>query len=176
MKNNFIKTVQKMVAVTAIGPSALRNQGKGILQKAQKYCSLIDLNIYSSFINEKDFISQLDKETQNMLKSFGLKKRPWGTARKALNLFLRDALYNKYLSQEYKLDNIIRFLEIPLDSVVTSALKKRSKRGELPQWPGLKSLNGNISEKYQQFALNEASKEELERIHLDMFLWLENRK
>ena len=68
MKNNFIKTVQKMVAVTAIGPSALRNQGKGILQKAQKYCSLIDLNIYSSFINEKDFISQLDKETQNMLK------------------------------------------------------------------------------------------------------------
>ena len=163
-----------MTATAAIGNSALRNQGKGILRKAQQHCSEIDLSIYSSF-NEQEFLLQLDKETEIMLDSFGLKKRPWGAARKALNLFFRDALYNKYLSKEYNLENIEKFLEIPLDSVVSYGLKKRGKRGQLPKWPGLKSLTKNISNVYQQFAKDESVKENLFRIHLDMYLWLENR-
>ena len=45
------------------------------------------------------------------------------------------------------------YLEIPLDSAVTKGLKKIAKRGELPQWKGLKSLTKAVSAKYQQFAL-----------------------
>lgn len=139
MKDNFIKTVQKKVATSAIGPSALRNQGTGILKKAQMYCSEMNLSKYSSYSARK-FELQLDKETEGMLDLFGLKRRPWGTARKALNLFLRDALYNKYLSKEYKLDSVESFLEIPLDSAVTTGLKKRDKNKNLPRWYGLISL------------------------------------
>ena len=133
MKDNFIKTVQLKTATSAIGPSALRNQGPGILNKAQKYCSEMDLSIYSS-LKENEFISRLDKETERMLDLFGLLHRPWGTARKALNLFFRDALYNKYLSKEYNLETIESFLEIPLDSAVAKGLKKRDIDRVLPRW------------------------------------------
>lgn len=173
MKDNFIKTVQLMTAMS-IGPSALRNQGVGILQKAQKFCSEIDLRTFSS-LTEKEFILKLDNETGKLLDLFGIKARPWGTARKSINLFLREALYNKYLSKEYGLENIQTFLEIPLDSAVSKGLKRSGLRGELPQWPGLKSLTKRVSNKFQEFALTKAGKDDLIRVHLDMYLWLENR-
>jgi hypothetical protein len=163
-----------MVATVSIGPSALRNQGKGILKKAQKYCSKINLINYS-FLNEQEYLNQLNIETIKMLKSFKLKKKPWGAARKALNLFFRNCLYNKYLCESYKINNIESFLEIPLDSAVAYGLKKRAKKRELPKWPGLKSLTKEQSNIYQNFAKKIAAKKKLNRIHLDMYLWLENR-
>lgn len=175
MKDNFIKTVQLKTATSAIGPSALRNQGTGILKKAQKYCSEMDLSIFSS-MTKNEFLRQLDEDTERMLDLFGLRYRPWGTARKALNLYLRDALYNKYLSREYNLETIEPFLEIPLDSAVAQGLKKKDTYRVLPRWLGLKSLSRKVSDQYQQFALNEAKKQNLVRIHMDMYLWLENRK
>jgi hypothetical protein len=40
----------------------------------------------------------------------------WGAARKALNLVLRDILYNQYLQREYGFNRIGKWLELPLDS------------------------------------------------------------
>jgi hypothetical protein len=175
MSEDFYKTLQRFVAVDAIGVSAMRGQISGTMHAAQNYCTAIDLTKYSD-LTEEEFKSTLDKDTEGMLDSFGFGGfRPWGTARKALNLFLRTALYNKYLSEKYNLEGIERYLEIPLDSAVSKGLRNRDQNRVLPSWSGLTYLVKSDSEKYQRFALNEAEKRGINRVHLDIFLWLENR-
>jgi hypothetical protein len=48
--------------------------------------------------NEIRFRRWLDRQTDNLLDVLPINGRPWGAARKAINLFLRDVLYNQYLS------------------------------------------------------------------------------
>ena len=135
----------------------------------------MDLKRYSQISNEQ-FQQQLDKDTNHLLTKFKIKAKPWGTARKAINLFLRDALYNKYLSKNYKLDKVEPFLELPLDSIVAKSLKKLSDNTkELRYWPGLKHLTKEISQKYQNVAQKCATKQHLSKVHLDIILWTENR-
>ena len=123
----------------------------------------------------KRFQLWLDHQTELLLDTLPIKNRPWGAARKAINLFLRDALYNQYLCKQFKLQSIESWLEIPLDSAVAKGLKLQSNRGELPRWPGLKSLEPNQSEEFQFFAAKRANLKGVTRVHLDMYLWLDNK-
>lgn len=175
MRNDFLKTVQGFISIQAIGPSSLRNQGKGVLKNAQDFCAKLNLQNYSN-LNEVQFKRQLDQDTLKLIKALKLKNKPWGTARKALNLFLRESLYNKYLSKKYSLDRIEKFLEIPLDQVVSHALIKLKTKGKLPKWHSLKSLDEETSEKFQEFAQELAqNKYHIARVHLDIYLWTNNR-
>ena len=166
--------MQRKVAVTAVGPSALRGQGKGVLGASQNFLAKISL-ARIPISSTKSFQRWLDRQTDLLLDSLPIKNRPWGAARKALNLYLRDVLYNRYLCQKFTIEQLEPRLEIPLDSAVAQGLKRLSKHGELPQWPGLKKLTKPVSEKFQEFASEVASKRQIERVHLDMYLWLENR-
>ena len=170
----FIKTLQRKVAFTAIGPSALRGQGKGVLRASQDFLADIPLTRVPKS-SPKKFYLWLDRQTELLLDVLPIKNRPWGAARKAINLFLRDALYNQYLNKEFQLQLIETWLEIPLDRAVAKGLKSQSNRGELPRWPGLKNLKPNISDSFQLFASKKANLKNLARIHLDMYLWLDNR-
>lgn len=173
-KADFLDILQKKTAVSAIGPSALRNQGVGVLKVAQEYCGNIDL--YAIVRKNRNIFNKiLDKHTKRLLDKFPVKTKPWGTARKAINLFLRDALYNKYLSEEYKLKSIEEYLEIPLDSATARGLKKIGSKRELPPWPGLILLTKHQSDLFQEFAQKIADRKKLIRVHLDMYLWLDNR-
>lgn len=171
---DFIRTVQRKVAFTAVGPSAVRGQGKGVLRASQNFCSKIALARVPKS-SAKRYQLWLDRQTELLLEALPIKNRPWGAARKAINLFLRDALYNKYLSRQFKLRSVEAWLEIPLDSAVAKGLKLRDHQGELPRWPGLKRLGPDISEAFQVFAARQARAEKLARVHLDMYLWLDNR-
>lgn len=175
MNNEFIQTVQKFVARESVGPSALRNQGQGVLSAVHHYLDKIDL----AGINAKDqfgYIGWLDRQTENLLQELPVKAKPWGAARKAMNLFMRTALYNRYLNDVFKLETIERWMEIPLDSAVTAGLKKRKARGELPRWPGLKKLTREISDQFQRAGKSLAiSRQNIAPVHLDMYLWMENR-
>ena len=51
-----------------------------------------------------EFRKWMDNTTEHLLDVFSLTVRPWGTARKAVNLFLRDVLYNRYLCSKFKID------------------------------------------------------------------------
>jgi hypothetical protein len=175
-EERFINVMQHSVAVFAIGPSSLRNQGApGIIDAARNFLSVLDLT-YFNFESREDFESRLNKTTDCLLKALPEKAQNWGAARKAINLFLKDALYNYYLSREYDLRNIESYLEIPLDSAIARGLRKEGKRGELPIWPGLKKLTPPISSRFQSFAEDLAGKRGLARVHLDMYLWLQERK
>jgi len=172
--DDFIPTVQRKVAVTSVGPSALRRQGKGVLRASHDFLASVSLASLSG-LSEARFRAWLDRHTESLLGQLPCSGRPWGTARKAINLFLRDSLYNQYLNRRFEIEKIERWLEIPLDSAVAKGLKARAGRGGLPQWPGLKNLEPVVSDSFQAFASSLAHAIGIKRVHLDMYLWLENR-
>lgn len=170
----FLSTVQHKVAVTAVGPSALRSQGEGVLGAAQGFLASMSLaRIPKS--REARFRDWLDRQTEALLGRLPIEGRPWRAARKAINLFLRDTLYNLYLNRAFLIEKIEPWLEVPLDSAVARGLRSRAGRGVLPRWPGLKHLRSGVSEVFQSFASEQADTFGIERVHLDMYLWLENR-
>jgi len=171
---DFLKTIQRKVSFSAIGPSALRGQGKGVMGASQDFLVRMSLARVPKS-SAKRFQLWLDRQTELLLDTLPINNRPWGAARKAINLFLRDALYNKYLSRQFKLHSIEWWLEIPLDSVVAKGLKLKDNRGELPRWPGLKNLEPKISECFQAVASKRAKLKGVARVHMDIYLFLDNR-
>ena len=174
-KIDLISMIQQFTAVDSVGVSAMRNQGPGVLKAVQRYLSPLQLDDIP-VKSENEFGVWLAGQTEGLLRAMPLDTRPWGTARKALNLFLRGCLYNHYLRRHYRLDHIEHWLEIPLDSVTAKALKREAGRGQLPQWPGLKHLRKQTSDKFQAYARTYSESVGLPaRIFVDNYLWLKNR-
>lgn len=169
---DFLKTMQKFVATSAIGVSALRNQGKGSHQAVRNALASMHLSPLKD-MEQAEYRKWLDDETARLLTHWPGTGRPWGAARKSVNLFMRDALYNQYLNGEHNIGHVEKWMEIALDSKVAKGLRNRFP--ELPSWPGLKHLEQRISDQYQDCAQQLADKQGLSRVHLDIWLWLENR-
>lgn len=182
--DKFYQDMQRHIAVTAIGPSALRNQGaSGVIKNARSYLAEISLKGFRTK-DEQTFLKILDKETQKLQQKFPQGAQNWGAARKALNLFLRDVFYNQFLCRRYELNVIEEWLEIPLDGVVAKFLIKHAReelslkqtQEKLPSWDALKRLKQEDSAKFQAFAKLVATQEGISRIHLDMLVWTTERK
>ena len=174
MREDFIQTLQRFVATESVGPSALRNQGKGVLGAAQGYLARLRLQSVPRSAPWL-FRKWLDRRTGYLLNLLPIENRPWGAARKALNLFLRDVLNNRHLCHHYGLYPIEPWLEIPLDNAVARGLKTHAKGADLPQWPGLKGLTPPVSDRFQESAADRAMRMGIHRVQMDMYLWLENR-
>lgn len=174
--DDFYRDMQRYIAVTAIGPSALRNQGsKGVIRAAQKYLATVDLGVFRAE-DEATFLRTLDKETEKLRRTLPREAQNWGAARKALNLFLRDICYNRFLCKRHRLIQTEEWMEIPLDSLIAASLKRKGTRGHLPSWPGLNGLTPEVSLKFQEFAKQIALAQGISRVHLDMRLWTEERE
>lgn len=174
--NQFYRDMQKYIAVTTIGPSALRNQGsKGVIKAAQKHLAAINLRVFRAK-DEAAFLSVLDDQTEALRRALPREAQNWGAARKALNLFLRDICYNRFLSERQRLGLVEEWMEIPLDSLIAASLKRKATRGRLPHWPGLNCLTPEVSSRFQAFAKQVASAQGILRVHLDMRLWTEERE
>ncbi len=108
-----------------------------------------------------------------MLKLFPENGKSWGAARKGLNLFFRDVIYNYYLRQKLDInDNShvhLQNLEVPLDKDVALGLK--NNKSNLDKWVSIKSLTKEISDKYQNAAKEIAVEKGVLRIHLDLEYW-----
>jgi len=94
-----------------------------------------------------------------------------------LNLFFREAVYNKFISDHYKLptdlgkfNKLIRHLEVPLDFDVATGIYK-DKNGTIPKWISIKKLTKNVSDIYQREALAIAGSKQIARVHLDLIYW-----
>jgi hypothetical protein len=174
--DQFYCDMQKYIAISAIGPSSLRNQGSdGVIKATQKQLARINLRVFRAE-DEGAFLRVLDDQTEILRCALPRKAQNWGAARKALNLFLRDICYSRFLCEEYGLALAEEWMEIPLDSLTAAALKRKGTRGELPQWPGLNGLRPDVSSKFQALAKRVASAQGISRIHLDMRLWAEERE
>ena len=167
-----ISLLQKWIAATAVGASALRKQGaRGVIRAAQEHLASVDLKRFSTS-SQNGFRCALDNETERLRQELPRNARHWGAARKALNVFLRDAFYNHYLRKHFSLTRAEQFYEVALDSYVVAGLKRHSLRGELPRWYGVKNLTPEVSKGYQNFALLLAKRKGIARVHLDAELWL----
>lgn len=130
--DSFYADMQRYIAVTTVGPSALRNQGgPGVIETAQRFLGALDMRTFA-VDDEKSYLEVRDTTTLELRQRLPLDSRNWGAARKALNLFLRDICYNRFLSDRYSLALLEPCMEIPLDSLVATALKRRVGRGDSP--------------------------------------------
>jgi len=172
MRRDFLRMLQRKVAISALPASALRGQGhKGLTKSAREYLAEVNLEPFG-ISNTRRFRARLDRKTKDLIRHLPARARRWGVARKALNLFLRDCFYNHYLRRRFKLERAEHCLEIPLDQIVASGLQSRLANS-LPSWPGVKHLTPDISATYQDAAKRVAHKQRLSRVDLDVYLWTE---
>ena len=169
MRQDFIPTVQHKVAIAAVPPSTFRGSEAGLIAAVREFLQRLDLSQFA-VSDQKRFDARLEGVTRQMRSTLSRQSATWGVARKALNLFLRDAFYNTYLRKRFKLVRAEACYEIPLDGVVANGLRKRLPR-QLPAWPGVKPLTKAVSDAYQAAATQEAAKLRLSRVHLDIYLW-----
>jgi hypothetical protein len=176
MQEKLINSMRERVAETAAGTTALRNQGKGVIPKAKEFLKLLDPKKFADCKTEEQFKALLDKKTIALRETFpGKAKRNWGAARKVLNLYLRDMLYNRYLCSHFGFCHLEKWLEVPLDSWMAKGIHHDDASGTLPSWndTGIKHLNPEVSDKYQKAAKHLAAKpnNRFPRIHLDIVYW-----
>ncbi|MCI0462111.1 MAG: hypothetical protein L0Z62_34600 [Gemmataceae bacterium] len=172
LRAEFLNILRFRLAEVAVGPSSLRNQGApGVIAAARSFLKGLDLG---SFVvpEQSRFLSRLEEATAALQNGLPAGTRHWGAARKALNLFLRDALYCSDLTAHYGLQAIRCWLEVPLDRYVVRGLRRYpSLSGELPRWLGIKYLSPSVSGEYQRIASAVAREENVARVDLDVIFW-----
>ena len=168
-----LKLIQKRVVNAAIGPSTLRNQGAPVTGTAKEFLSNLDLNELKNIDSSDEFGVFLNNKTTKLKNKFSDGAKNFGTARKAINVFIEEAFYNKFLSTYYGLDSLVSYLEIPLDSGVATGLKKdAADRGiKLSNGVTIKNLTEEINKEYQKFASELAKEKNIARIYLDLVYW-----
>jgi hypothetical protein len=176
------KAVHYRLSEICVGASSLRNQGQpGFVRKSREYF-YNNINIaefFRSLVTHKRFLNFLDRHTQLLARKLpgGGKDKNWGSARKGLNLFFRELVYNKILCDYYNLpsdsekyNKLISRLELPLDKDVSLGIVNEFK-GDLPRWRSIKALKQNVSDLYQDAANQIATENSIPRIHLDLIYW-----
>ena len=177
---DFILNIHKRLAEISIGASSLRNQGAPkVIEISRNYMiNNIKLSkLFERLADEEMFLKFLNYHTGKLKNKYPEKGKNWGTARKALNLFFREVVYNKFLSDKFGLSknlkkyNLnIRNLEVPLDDDVAKGISNDSKKA-LPKWETIKNLTSKFSKKYQKEAKEIAKYKGIARIHLDLLYW-----
>ncbi len=175
MKRDFLPAIQVRAARVAIGASSLRKQGPpGTIKAARGFLAAMSLEPFAVG-QPKAFRAQLDRVTADLQVALPRGAQKWGTARKALNIFLREAMYCVYLDEAFHLRRAEQLLELPLDSITAKYLHAEARSGKLPRWPGVRNLDSKTSDAFQAVASLVASRDGLARVHLDAFWWGGNR-
>jgi hypothetical protein len=96
-QNGLLHAVHSRVARLAIGPSTVRGKkGKGVIPNSRRFLRSIRLQSFG-VSDGAAFRRVLDRTTDRLARKLLKHSRQWGLARKVLNIFLRDCLYNFYL-------------------------------------------------------------------------------
>jgi hypothetical protein len=179
MKNQkFINQLQRRIAQISVGASSLRNQGaKGIIEICRDYFeNSINLEEFKKEIESNNYLKYLNKNTTELLNRFPENGKSWGAARKGLNLFFREVVYNFYLANHLEISadedknrNALNQLEAPLDKDVATGLREIFP--ELPKWKSIRSLTVHESQIYQHTASKYADELQIPKIHLDLQFW-----
>jgi hypothetical protein len=173
----FYSKLHRRVAQVAIGASSLRNQGGGgLIDDCRNYCEKnINLaDFIAALKNLDEYTNFLNNHTDLLLSRLSPEVRRWGAARKGLNLFLRDVVYNRFVIDRFSLpasiydfNEMISPMEVPLDTDVANGIALEANQN-LPKWPGIKYLHKGESDLYQIQANMIASREGIPRLHLDL--------
>jgi hypothetical protein len=178
-EKEFLKYIHKRLSTISVGASALRNQGaSGIIKTARNYFYEIKIDDFIATIdNGNDYKKFLNTHTEKLVSKFPKEARSWGAARKGLNLFFREIVYNKFFSDYYKLpieftkfNDKIKYLEVPLDKDVATGIYNDTELN-IPKWKSIKKLDLDLSEKYQNAAQEISKKINIAKVNLDLKYW-----
>ena len=174
-KEPLEKRLQKRTAYLSISRSALRNQGaKGLVKVSREFAAEVNLKIMAEKWNKKRYSPYLDQMTELLMRRYPKDARTnFGAARKALNLFFRDTVYNRVFTTAFGLSTSkshLSQLELPLDSYTIKGLAKSFPELKR-EWSGIKYLKPGLSEIFQQKAAQIAARNGLVRVELDVFYW-----
>lgn len=170
-----ISKVQEFIANAFTG-TAIRNMGpRGTLERVREYLKAIDLGAIGG-ATASSYPGLLDDHTEKLRRSLPKGGQHWGLARKSVNLFLRDALYNFYLRTHYGLEKVEPWLEIPVDSYVARRLAKKPEGADLPKWRSVKGLKQEENAQFQTVAAEVAERKHTARVHLDLLFWRADEK
>ncbi len=176
--SEFLRLMHRRIASGAVTPSAARRMGpKGTITAARKFLSQkVDLRGVGR--SGKNYPLLLDQLTLRFVLALPKGARHWGTARKLLNIFLRDATYNVYLREAFGLSRIERFLEVPLDSHVAKEIFEQIKSlglrlpdHKLPRWKTVISVDADVNRAYQSAVRYVAEAERYDAVHFDVVAW-----
>jgi hypothetical protein len=168
--SDFLRRVQRYVAHLAVTTSVFRAKGSaGAMRAAIDFVSVIDLELPQQRCDI--FGEFLDEQTEALRAAFPLDWRPWGPARKVLNVFLRDASYNAFLRQRYNLGVIEALLEAPIDSQIAQMLHRQIEGRNLPRWVSIIGLTPDQHREYQIAASGVAKRLGTFPTHLDLWFW-----
>jgi hypothetical protein len=171
MNNKLINVLRRRQASTSVGPSTARKMGpKGTINAAREYLASLKLERFAKK-TEREFRTVLDQATSRFLRHLPRGAKHWGAARKFLNIFLRGAVYNRFLCERYDLYRIERWLELPLDSHVAKGLRNEKGGDDLPRWKTVIGLDSDMNQVYQEFAARVAKRKNTYRVHLDVLYW-----
>lgn len=169
MKIEYRDKLRRRLASTAIGPSTIRRLAPaGTIDSARAFLENIELAQFADTESEA-FEALLDRITSQYQRN--VPQLSWGAARKFLNIFLRDCLYNRWVCDDYNLTAIERYLEVPLDRDVVEELQHRAGSETLPPWNGVGLLTEDDSKVFQQYARKVADAIEVLRVDLDIEYW-----
>lgn len=173
--DEFLRAVQARTARVAVGASAVRGVGNaGTATAARSFLAEMDLWQFSH--GPTSFAVALDGETEKLQARLPRAARRWGLARKLLNIFLRDCLYNSYLAPEFRLVLSEMAFELPLDSITGERLDRLCGWTGRDGWPGVKYLTPGQNMRYQAAAAGIAAELAIARVHLDTFWWAAERQ
>ncbi len=171
MAINWIDKHRRRIAKISVTASAVRNQvPKGSARGIRRFLKTIDLREYRA-ASERRFRVLLDRDTKRLQSRLRPKDIPWGTARKQLNIFLRNVAYNHYLRRHYRFRTVVRWLEVPLDSYVGRGLAgepENQTRTTPLRWKTIKSLSPKSSAQFQELARRVARRMGTRPVHLDV--------
>ena len=168
---DFILRLQGFTARSMVTHTALRNSGApGVVDAAQEFLSVLRLRGLTR-INGGQYLTWLDLQTDRLRNSLPIGAQKWGPARKALNIFMRSVAYTVPLSEEYGLESILRYLEVPLDKDVATALRKTPEGAKLPRWISIVGLTPEKHQLYQHVAMKVARTKRVHRADLDVYYW-----
>jgi hypothetical protein len=157
--------------VANMPPSVTRGSPPGVYKRVNEFLRGNALLIIERLVKPDTFLAQLDRLTEELCDCPDVK---WGAARKSINIFIRDAVYNFCLRNHFQLEKIEDQLEVPLDSFTTSNLRRAAQQGKLPEpprWESIRALTPADSRKYQELAACIARDRQIHRCHLDALYW-----
>jgi hypothetical protein len=171
MNRELIIWMQNRAANGSVGASTIRGMApKGTADLIRRYLRGLDLRAFH-VRRESAYARQLNAATDGLMKALPDDAKHWGMARKCVNIFMRNCLYNRYLCSHYKLEPLEQWLEIPLDSHVGKGLIKHVAEDLPPKWSKVITLTPEINRQYQEAALDLAKRMRVSRIHLDDWLY-----
>jgi hypothetical protein len=188
MKDKSLMQITNFIAETSIGSSTIRNMGPAgniqLVRNFLKVISIQDFLIAAHF--EPTYKKWLNKQTSKLIKETNFRGDGFGPARKCINIYLRNIIYNSLVCAHFGLipysrefNNVLSHLEIPIDSFSAKGIMKDAKKVHncppLPgSWKTIMILSSEQNEHFQIAAKIIADSKQTARVNLDFLYFRKN--